>query len=182
MSEQLEIWKAAATSFRELCLCPTLPVECQLLSLGCFVDGLMMGYRSWQFQKYVNWIDIAFLHSAFLRLLLRWIYKIFFCAEECYFLNTAAVQKYLCSLLPSSMIKNRCRKLFCCFRAAQLSLYIQAENSEIRRIILLICECNGSPIFQLESFTKANKVARGCEHHSNPLIFPVFPVLLVIPC
>lgn len=96
MSEQLEIWKAAATSFRELCVCPTLPVECQLLSLGCFVDGLMMGDRSWQFQKYVNWINIAFLHSAFHRLLLRWIYKIFFCAEECYFLNTEILCRNIC--------------------------------------------------------------------------------------
>lgn len=147
----------------------------------------MMGYRSWLFQKYLNWTDIAFLRSALLRLLLRWIYKMCFCAEARYFLNTAAAQKYLRSLLPSGMIQNRCRKLFRCSRAAQLALDIQAdiiwENSEMLRIILIfICECSGSPLFQLESFTKANKVRRGCEHHSNPLIFPVFPILLVIPC
>ena len=154
---------------------------------GWRVQGQMMGYRSWLFQRCLNWTDIAFLHSAFLRLLLRWIYKPCFCAEEWYFLNTAAAQKYLRNLLPSGVIKNRWRKLFCCFGAARLALDIQAEiieeNSEmLRSILLLICECSGSPIFQLESFTKAHKVTRGCENHSNPLIFPVLPILLVNPC
>lgn len=57
------------------------------------------------------------------------------------------------------MSKNRCRKWFCCFRAAQISLYIQAENrGRLRIISLVIWEYSSSPVFQLESFTKVKKI------------------------
>lgn len=156
-------------------------MECQLLSLGCSVDGLMMGCRSWLFQKHFNWVDIALLHCAFLRLPLRWIYKMCFCAEEHSCLNTAAAQKYLCCLLPSSMIKNRCRKLFCCFRAAQISLYIQAENRERLRIIsLVIWEYSSRPVFQLEGFTKVKKILELWTSFS-PIYFSCVPCIVSDP-
>lgn len=57
------------------------------------------------------------------------------------------------------MSKNRCRKWFCCFRAAQISLYIHAENrGRLRIISLVIWEYSSSPVFQLESFTEVKKI------------------------